>query len=91
MDKPLLPINKPGNILHNISVMFFLFFSESQTFITPVTEKNISDMAFSPYDFSQKIQISVFKLRTSVFGLPSALSILFYKFRADFPFQLLDL
>jgi len=58
MDKPLLPLKEPENNLHNISVMFFLFFSESQTFITPVTEKNISDMAFSPYDFSQKIQMN---------------------------------
>jgi len=58
MDKPLLPLKEPEDNLHNISVMFFLFFSGSRAFITPVTGKRISDRAFSPYDYSQKIQMN---------------------------------
>ena len=57
MDKPLLPINKPEYILHNISVMLFLFFPESLNYIIPIPDKRISNLAFSPYVFSQKIHV----------------------------------
>lgn len=57
MDKLLLTLNKPKKYLHNISVMFFLFFPCSVTFIAQGTEIRISEMTFSAADFSQKLHM----------------------------------
>jgi len=52
MDKPLLPINKPEYILHNISVMLFLFFSDPRLLLPQTQKKEDMICHFSPYVFS---------------------------------------